>query len=193
MQGTVPLMYTMFMQNHLVFVVHKHKAASLHFDFRLEIGGVMPSWAIPKGPTLDPTMKRLAMMTTDHPMDYRHFEGVLPEGSYGAGPVIVWDEGYYIPEIEISKGERKAVTQKANGEKVMKEGLKKGEIKFFLHGKKLRGSFALVKTHMFGSKKDNAWLMIKHNDDYVVKGYDAHKDDISVKSGKTLLELYKRI
>ena len=139
--------------DHLVFVVHKHKATSLHFDFRLEIGGVMPSWAIPKGPTLDPKMKRLAMMTTDHSMEYRHFEGVLPEGSYGAGPVIVWDEGWYYPEIEISKGVRKTITDRDEGEKVMKEGLKKGEIKFELHGKKLHGSFALVKTHMFGSKK----------------------------------------
>ena len=88
-------------QDSLVFIIHKHKATSLHYDFRLEIAGVMPSWAIAKGPTLDNTVKRLALSTTDHEMDYRHFEGVIPEGSYGAGPVMIWDTGYYIPEVEI--------------------------------------------------------------------------------------------
>jgi bifunctional non-homologous end joining protein LigD len=157
----------------LVFVVQKHKATSLHYDFRLEIGGVMPSWAIPKGPTLDNTQKRLAMPTTDHQMEYRHFEGVLPEGSYGAGSVMIWDEGYYIPEIEISKGVRKGIPDRVEGEKVMKEALEKGEIKIFLHGKKLQGSFALVKTKGWGPK--DAWLLIKHNDEYVQKNYDANK------------------
>ena len=104
---------------HLVFVIHKHKATSMHYDFRLEIGGVMPSWAIAKGPTLDNTLKRLALPTTDHDMEYRHFEGVIPEGRYGAGPVMIWDEGYYIPEIEIAKGVRKEISDRKEGEKVI--------------------------------------------------------------------------
>lgn len=175
------------MASHLVFVIHKHKATSLHYDFRLEIGGVMPSWSIPKGPTLDNTVKRLAMPTTDHDMDYRKFEGVIPDGSYGTGPVMIWDEGYYIPEIEIAKGVRKAILDRNEGEKVMEEGLKKGEIKFILHGKKLHGSFALVKTKGWGPK--DSWLLIKHADDAVQKGYDANDYDISAVSKRSLAEI----
>lgn len=171
----------------LVFVIHKHKATSLHYDFRLEIDGVMPSWAIPKGPTLDNTLKRLAMPTPDHTMEYRHFEGVIAEGEYGAGPVMIWDEGYYIPEIEVSKGVRKAIEDKNEGEKVMKEGMEKGEIKFLLYGKKLKGSFALVKTKGWGPK--NSWLLIKHDDEYVQKGYDAKEFDFSAVSGKSMEEI----
>ena len=174
-------------EKHLVFVVHKHKATSLHYDFRLQIGSVMPSWAIPKGPTLDPTMKRLAMETTDHTMEYRHFEGVLPEGSYGAGPVMIWDEGEYIPEIETEKGMRERVESYKEAQEVMKAGRKKGEIKFFLNGKKLKGSFALVRTKGFGPK--NSWLMIKHKDEYVKKGYDAKNETISAKSGMMIEEI----
>jgi len=173
----------------LVFVIHKHAATSLHYDFRLQIGKVMPSWAIPKGPTLDNSFKRLAMETTDHSMEYSKFEGVLPEGSYGAGPVMIWDEGYYIPEIEIAKGVREEVKDLEEGQKVMKEGLKKGEIKFKLFGKKLQGSFALVKTKGFAGPK--AWLLIKHKDEYVEKNYDANDYDFSAKSGKSLKEIAK--
>lgn len=175
--------------NHLVFVIHKHKATSLHYDFRLEIGGVMPSWSIPKGPTLDNTVKRLAMPTTDHDMKYRYFEGVIPKGSYGAGPVMIWDEGYYIPEIEVAKGVRKEITDREEGEKVIKEGLQKGEIKFVLHGKKLHGSFALVKTKGWGPK--NSWLLIKHNDEFVEEGYDANHYDFSAKSRKSIEQVTK--
>lgn len=172
----------------LTFVIQKHDTVRRHFDFRLEIGKGMPSWAIPKGPTLDNTKKRLAMETTVHDLSYKDFEGVLPEGEYGAGPVMVWDSGYYIPEIEISKGVRKEITNRQEGEKVMEEGLKKGEIKFFLHGKKLKGSFALVRTRGFGK---NAWLLIKHKDEYVTEGYDANTFTKSAKSGKTMEQIAK--
>lgn len=183
-------LYTVSMKsNHLVFVIHKHKATSLHYDFRLEIQGVMPSWSIPKGPTLDNTLKRLAMPTTDHPMSYRHFEGVIPEGSYCAEPVMIWDEGYYIPEIEIAKGVRKEITDSKEGEKVMEEGIKKGEIKFMLHGKKMRGLFDLVKTIGWGPK--DSWLLIKHNDEYVEKDYDANLYDSSAVSNKSIAEIEK--
>lgn len=174
----------------LVFVIHKHHATSLHYDFRLEIGGVMPSWSIPKGPTLDNTVKRLAMLTTDHQIEYRHFEGIIPQGHYGAGPVMIWDEGYYIPEIEVSKGVRESIPDRAEGEKIMKEGIEKGEIKFILHGKKLHGSFALVKTKGWGPK--NSWLLIKHNDEYVESSYDANHYDFSAKSKKTLSEIAEK-
>lgn len=155
------------------FVIHKHDATRLHYDFRLQVGNVMPSWAIPKGPTLDSTLKRLAMETTDHALEYRKFEGILPEGGYGAGPVMIWDEGTYFPEIEIAKGEREVIEDMKKGTKVMRNGIKKGEIKFKLFGKKLNGSFALVKTKGFGGK--NAWLLIKHKDEFCVEGFDASK------------------
>ncbi len=171
----------------LHFVVQKHQATALHYDFRLEVDGVMPSWPIPKGPSLDNTVKRLALKTEDHPLDYRHFEGVIPEGEYGGGPVIIWDEGYYYPEVEIEKGVRQQIKDKAEGEKVMEAAIEKGEVKFYLHGKRLKGSFALIKTKGFGPK--NAWLMIKHKDDECVEGYDAAKFTDSVKSGKTLEDL----
>jgi bifunctional non-homologous end joining protein LigD len=176
-------------QDKLLFVIHKHKATSLHYDIRLEIGGVMPSWATAKGPTLDNSLKRLALPTTDHNMEYRHFEGVIPEGSYGAGPVMIWDEGYYIPEVEVSKGVRKEIPDRQEGEQVMKEGMEKGEIKFVLHGKKLKGSFALVKTKGWGPK--NSWLLIKHADEHVVKDYNASDYDFSARSGKSIEDIAK--
>jgi bifunctional non-homologous end joining protein LigD len=171
----------------LVFCVQKHAATRLHYDFRLQIGSVMPSWSIPKGPSLDPTVKRLAMPTTDHDLDYRNFEGVIAPGQYGAGAVMVWDIGEYIPEIEIEKGKLEKVEDFADAQDTMKAGLKKGELKFQLLGKKLRGSFALVKFRGFGSKP--AWLMIKHKDRYVQKGYDANSLDFSATTKRTLKEI----
>lgn len=177
------------MDKKLRFVIHKHDATNLHYDFRLEIGGTMPSWAIPKGITLDPKMKRLAMETTDHDIEYSDFEGNIPEGHYGAGPVMIWDEGYYLAQREISKGVLETIKDEKEGEKVMEEGLKKGELKFELHGKKIKGSFALIKTRNFGPK--NSWLLIKHKDEYVKEGYDANSEDFSARSGKSLEEIRK--
>ena len=171
----------------LVFVVQKHKATTLHYDFRLEVGGVMPSWAIPKGPSLDSSVKRLAMPTEDHPLEYRHFEGVLGEDQYGAGPVMVWDEGTYIPEREVSKGILQEITERNEAEAAMREGLQAGNVKFRLYGKKLHGSFALVRTRGFGNKE--SWLLIKHRDEYVRPGYDANDYDFSAFSNRTLAEI----
>lgn len=172
----------------LVYVVQKHQATALHYDFRLEIGGAMPSWAVPKGPTLDPAFKRLAMQTEDHPLDYRHFEGVIPKGQYGAGTVMIWDFGTYWPEVE-EDGERAQMKDKKEAEKILKKGLEKGELKFFLYGQKLKGSFALVKTRGFAGK--NAWLLIKHKDKYVQEGFDAKDFDFSAKTNKSLQDLSK--
>lgn len=172
----------------LVFVVQKHRATALHYDFRLELNGVMPSWAIPKGPSLDPAFKRLAMKTEDHPLDYRYFEGVIPAGEYGGGTVMVWDEGSYLPEIETAPGIRMQIKDKKEGEKAMKNGLEKGEIKFYLKGQKLNGSFALVKIKGF-SKTKESWLLIKHKDKYAKVNYDAKDFNFSAKSGKTLEEI----
>ena len=148
----------------LVFVVQKHDATRLHYDFRLEMEGVLKSWAVPKGPSLDPSIKRLAMMVEDHPFDYRTFEGIIPEGNYGAGTVIVWDEGTYEP-LETS-------INKKDAEKHLLRQLHTGSLKFRMHGKKLKGEFALVKIK---NSEDNSWLLIKHNDEY------ANTDDITEK------------
>ena len=141
----------------LIFVIQRHKASRLHYDFRLELDGVLKSWAVPKGPSLNPKDKRLAMMVEDHPYDYKDFTGIIPEGNYGAGIVEIWDKGTYA-DIENSPREK--------AEKVLRAGLKAGNLKFQLFGKKLKGEFALVKLK---GKEDNSWLLIKHNDDYAVE------------------------
>ncbi|MDQ2657892.1 MAG: DNA ligase, partial [Bacteroidota bacterium] len=158
----------------LHFVVQKHAASRLHYDFRLEMEGVLKSWAIPKGPTLDPSVRRLAMMVEDHPFDYRDFEGIIPEGNYGAGTVIVWDEGTFEPIEKFS--------DKKSQEKHLLKQLREGSLKFILHGKKLKGEFALVRTNGMG---DNAWLFIKHRDKYATTS-DVTDKDKSVQSGKTI-------
>ncbi|MXV50420.1 DNA ligase D [Pedobacter sp. HMF7647] len=166
-------------KNHLMFVIQKHDASRLHYDFRLEMDGVLKSWAVPKGPSTDPKAKRLAMMVEDHPFDYRNFEGIIPEGEYGGGTVIVWDEGTYEP-IEPVKGKKAQ-------EKHLLEQLNAGSLKIKLHGEKLHGEFALVKTHGMG---ENGWLLIKHKDEYA-STKDITRIDRSVLSGKTIAEMEK--
>jgi bifunctional non-homologous end joining protein LigD len=172
----------------LAFVVQKHEATSLHYDLRLEIGGVMSSWSVPKGPTLDSGVKRLALPTTDHLMGYRHFEGVIPKGSYGAGPVMIWDEGTYNPEVEEAKGvRREVVASKAEAESAARKSLEEGNLKFRLYGKKLSGSFALVRTNGFAGK--NTWLLIKHRDESSQPGYEAKDYDFSAVSNKSIAQI----
>jgi bifunctional non-homologous end joining protein LigD len=134
----------------LIYVIQKHRATQLHYDFRLELDGVLLSWAVPKGPSLDPSVKRLAMEVEDHPVDYAKFEGSIPEGEYGGGTVMVWDQGTWAPEQEDAQA-----------------ALKKGDFKFTLQGEKLNGSWVLVRTRGFGSKADKSWLLIKHRDKFV--------------------------
>lgn len=148
----------------LSFVVQRHKASHLHYDFRLEMDGVLKSWAVPKGPSMNPKDKRLAMMVEDHPYSYKDFKGVIPSG-YGAGIVEIWDKGKY---TGIENPEKSAV------EKELKAGLKAGNLKFTLSGKKLKGEFALVKLK---GKEENSWLLIKHNDKYAVDTeYNSEKE-----------------
>jgi DNA ligase D-like protein (predicted polymerase)/DNA ligase D-like protein (predicted 3'-phosphoesterase) len=163
----------------LRFVVQKHDASHLHYDFRLEMEGVLKSWAVPKGPSLDPSVKRLAMMVEDHPYDYKDFEGIIPSG-YGAGTVIVWDEGTY--ESSLLEG-----NDKKEQDKNLRQQLHKGNLKVTLHGKKLKGEFALVKTKGMG---ENSWLLIKHKDKYA-SSEDVLKKDKSVISNKTLEQIKK--
>jgi bifunctional non-homologous end joining protein LigD len=140
----------------LSFVVQRHKATRLHYDLRLELDGVLKSWAVPKGPSLNPKDKRLAMIVEDHPYDYKNFAGEIPKGNYGAGIVEIWDEGTY---ADIENSDTKIA------EKNLRAGLKSGDLKFQLFGKKLKGEFALVKLK---NNEDNSWLLIKHRDRYAI-------------------------
>jgi bifunctional non-homologous end joining protein LigD len=153
-------------KGHNSFVIQRHDATRLHYDFRLEMDGVLKSWAVPKGPSLDPSVKRLAIHVEDHPLDYGGFEGTIPEGNYGAGEVILWDKGTYTTEGNLSAEEQ----------------LRKGDLKMVLHGQKLNGSFVLVKLK--NSSKQNEWLLIKHRDEYVRTDWDIEEHGTSVKSGK---------
>ena len=166
-------------QNELIFVAQKHAASHLHYDFRLELNGVLKSWAIPKGPSMNPNDKRLAIMVEDHPYTYKDFEGIIPKGNYGAGTVIVWDNGTYtLPEAQ----------SKADTENKLQTDLKKGHLSFILKGKKLKGEFSLVKLN---SKEDNSWLLIKKNDSDATDA-DILKKDKSVISKTTLEDLEKK-
>lgn len=148
----------------LIFVIQRHAASRLHYDFRLEMDGVLKSWAVPKGPSLDPKDKRLSMMVEDHPYDYKDFEGNIPEGNYGAGQVEIWDSGTYEPLDNDSK---------LSDEKELLKELHAGSLKFILHGKKLKGEFALVKMK---NTEENSWLLIKHKDDFAESDYDAEEN-----------------
>jgi bifunctional non-homologous end joining protein LigD len=163
----------------LRFVIQKHDASHLHYDFRLEMEGVLKSWAVPKGPSTDPDVKRLAMMVEDHPYDYRTFEGIIPSG-YGAGTVIVWDEGFYEPAG--FHGQDKKLQDKE-----LRKGIYAGKLHFILHGKKLKGEYALVKT---SGRGENSWLLFKVKDQYVSKE-DITLQDKSVISKKTLAQVEK--
>ena len=154
-----------------VFVVQKHKSTRLHYDFRLEVDGVLKSWAIPKGPSLNPSQKRLAVMVEDHPYDYKDFEGVIPQGEYGAGTVMIWDEGAYA----VAEGDPAGA-------------LEAGVMKFELDGKKLKGTFSLVHTRMGG--KDQNWLLIKGKDDHAGREGDILEEEPdSARTGRSLEQI----
>jgi len=158
----------------LEFVVQKHRATRLHYDFRLEHRGVMLSWAVPKGPSPDPSVKRLAMETEPHPMDYNQFEGVIPEGEYGGGTVMIWDKGIWAPVVENRLGDEDEVDRQ----------LKKGELKFVLLGQKLAGSWVLVRTR--GTRQ---WLLIKHRDEYASGEDLTVTKPLSIVSGRSMAEI----
>ncbi len=154
------------------FVVQKHDASKLHYDFRLEVGDVLKSWAIPKGPSTDPSQKRLAVPTEDHPLDYINFEGIIPEGNYGAGTVIVWDNGTY---------------RNLKGDLSMEEAVEEGHVDIWLEGKKLKGGYALIKT---GRGKRKFWLLLKKKDEMAHPGEDILVDmHESTISGRTIEEV----
>ena len=165
-----------------VFVVQKHDASHLHYDFRIEVDGVLKSWAVPKGPSMDPANKRLAVPTEDHPIAYAGFEGTIPDDQYGGGTVMVWDSGSY----------RNLKEQEGGGEMPMAQTVEHGRIEIWLEGKKLRGGFALVRTRMAG--KQQQWLLIKIKDQEALPGKDicADQPDSAI-SGRSLEEIKKRV
>jgi DNA ligase D-like protein (predicted 3'-phosphoesterase) len=161
-----------------LFVIQKHDAKTLHYDFRLEVGGVLKSWAIPKGPSTDPGKKRLALPTEDHPLDYAVFEGIIPEGNYGAGTVLIWDKGTY-----------KNLMEEKDEPLSMEESIEKGHVEVWLEGQKIRGGYSLVQIEGGSNPK---WLLIKMSDE----GADARRNPVktetkSVLSGRTIIEITK--
>lgn len=162
----------------LQFVVQKHDASRLHFDLRLELDGVMKSWAVPKGPSLDPSVKRLAMQVEDHPIEYNTFEGTIPQGEYGGGTVMVWDRGTYTSD-----------PPSPNAEDALRRAYAKGDLKFMLHGDRLRGSWVLVRTKR-GSPNKPQWLLIKHRDEAAEPGADiVAEEETSAATGRTMDEI----
>ena len=162
-------------KSEFLFVIQKHAASHLHYDFRLEVDGVLKSWAVPKGPSLDPSVKRLAMAVEDHPIDYGGFEGIIPEGNYGAGTVMLWDTGTYTTDPSLTRAE---------AEKQILAGLEKGKLAFTLNGQKLHGEFALVKTH----RDEKGWLLIKHKDEAASED-DILQQETSVLTQRTMAEI----
>jgi DNA ligase D-like protein (predicted 3'-phosphoesterase) len=162
-----------------IFVIQKHAARTLHYDFRLEVDGVLKSWAVPKGPSTDSKIRRLAVPTEDHPLDYADFEGVIPEGEYGAGTVQVWDLGTY----------RNIREEKKDDGADMEQSLNDGRVEVWLQGKKLRGGYALIHT---GKQEDKRWLLIKMKDNKALDGLDITKTELkSAISGRTIDEITK--
>jgi bifunctional non-homologous end joining protein LigD len=160
------------------FVIQKHAASHLHYDLRLEHDGVMKSWAVPKGPSLDPSVKRLAMEVEDHPIEYNTFEGTIPQGEYGGGTVMLWDRGTY------TYG-----GSNPDPEEGLRQGFQKGDFKFVLNGKRLKGSWALVRMRR-GDRGKPQWLLIKHRDEYAVPGSDVAAENLtSVATGRTMEEI----
>jgi bifunctional non-homologous end joining protein LigD len=160
----------------LRFVVQKHDATSLHFDVRLELDGVMKSWAVPKGPSYDPKMRRLAMEVEDHPIEYNKFEGTIPEGEYGAGTVMIWDRGTYEPE-------------EGGGEATVREGYERGDLKVIFHGERMLGGWVLVRMKR-NARGRAPWLLIKHRDEVATADLDVVAEaTTSVKSGRTMDEI----
>src|ERR1041384_4402196 len=160
----------------LRFVVQKHAASHLHFDFRLELDGVMKSWAVPKGPSYDPGTRRLAMQVEDHPIEYNTFEGTIPKGQYGGGTVMLWDRGTYEAEG-------------GGGEDALREGYRRGDLKFVMHGKRMHGGWVLVRMRRDESGKAQ-WLLIKHRDEYADPKYDVVEDVVtSVATGRTMEQI----
>ena len=165
-----------------IFVIQKHDASHLHYDFRLEWGGVLKSWAVPKGPSTTPRTMRLAMLTEDHPLDYANFEGVIPEGNYGAGTVMVWDYGPY----------RNLRAEKPDHPEDMAQSFRDGKIEVWLDGHKLKGGFALIRTRGMGGGEDDGrkWLLVKMKDEYAGKPPDPEKSEPnSALTGRSLEEI----
>jgi bifunctional non-homologous end joining protein LigD len=159
----------------LHFVIQKHAASHLHYDFRLELDGVMKSWAVPKGPSYDPAVRRLAMEVEDHPIEYNTFEGTIPQGQYGGGTVMLWDRGTYEAED-------------GGGPDSVRDGYKRGDLKIVMHGKRLQGGWVLVRMRREGGRAQ--WLLIKHRDDTADPKYDVtEKITTSVASGRTMEQI----